>query len=150
MGARAARVGREVRAEISKTVRDVMLLVVSNLKNSTPVDTGHAQSNWIVTTKHPFAGVDGSRTSVSHAMQDRGITTVMGYDVGRDGPLYLRNNVHYIKYLNRGHSQQAPAGFVTTAIMAALRRAPYGRRGATRRMLHSMSRRAIDRDRGDS
>src|SRR5688572_24275740 len=135
----AASIGREIRAALSATIRDVMLLVVNNLQNSTPVDTGHAGSNWIVTIGAPYRGVDGSRESVSYAAQNAGIQALQTYDVAR-GRVSLRNNVPYLPYLDRGHSQQAPAGFVQIAIMAALRRAPRGKVQATRKMLRSMSR----------
>jgi hypothetical protein len=143
----AASIGREIRAALSVTIRDVMLLVLANLKASTPVDTGHAASNWIVTFRTPFQGVDGSRAAVSTAQQDAGEDRLRRYDVGRDGAVVLRNNVPYVKYLDRGSSQQAPAGFVRMAIMAAMRRAPHGRRGAVRQMLRGMARTAIRRSR---
>lgn len=146
--ANAAQIGREIRAALSVTIRDVMLLVVENLKNSTPVDTEHARSNWIVTFKTPFTGVAGSREAVSYAEQEAGIARLERYDVGRDGRIHIRNNVPYVPYLDRGHSQQAPAGFVAMAIMAALRRAPRGRVESTRKMLRTLARTAIRRTRG--
>jgi len=138
----AAQIGRELRAELSKTIRDVMLLAADNLMNATPVDTGHASSNWVLSLGSPYTGIDGSRQAVSTVEQDRGIDAVTGYDIGRDGPIYLRNNVLYLQFLDQGHSQQAPAGFVGQAFMAASRRAPHGRKTSTKKMLRSMARSA--------
>lgn len=143
----AASIGKQIRAELSKTIRDVMLLVVDNLQNSTPVDTGHAGSNWVATFGTPYSGVDGSREAVSYAAQDAGIARLQNYDVGRHGKVFIRNNVPYVPYLDQGHSQQAPAGFVRAAILAALRRASRGRKSAVRKMLNQMARTAIRRER---
>ena len=47
-----------------------------------------------------------------------------GWDVDLSGPVpVVLNNVHYITDLNRGHSKQAPAGFVEAELDAAMRRA---------------------------
>jgi hypothetical protein len=138
----AASIGKELRADISKTLRDVMLLAADNVRNSTPVDTTHAANNWILTTGRPYGGIDGSRESPSHSAQDDGIADLMDYDVGRDGPIHLRNNVLYVQFLDQGHSQQADAGFVALAFQAATRRAPHGRKGSVRKMLRNMSKRA--------
>ena len=138
----AASIGREIRADISKTLRDVCLLAADNLANATPVDTGHASTNWILSTGSPYNGIAGSRESVSVAEQEQGIADLQDYDVVRDGPIYLRNNVLYLKYLDAGWSQQADAGFVGASFQAAARRAPRGRKTAVRKMLRSMSREA--------
>lgn len=142
----AASVGRALRSELSKTIRDVMLLAADNVTNATPVDTTNAANNWILTLGRPFAGVDGSRENPSHEAQDAGIRRLQNYDVGRDGKIYLTNNVLYLEFLNRGWSQQADPGFIEIAIMAAIRRAPRGRKQAARRMLRGIARAASRRN----
>jgi hypothetical protein len=142
VSAKAKRIGDEIRQAISKTLRDVMLLAEQNVSTSTPVDTGHAMSNWILSVGSPHSGVDGSRADVSFTAQARGRARVQTFDVGRDKRIYLRNNVPYVQYLDRGSSQQAPAGFVARAMAAALRKAPYGRKGAVRKMLRAMAKTA--------
>jgi hypothetical protein len=138
----AASIGRELRADISRTLRDVMLLAADNVTNATPVDTTNAANNWILSTGSPYTGVDGSRLAPSHTAQDAGIKALQGYDVGRDGKIYLRNNVLYLQFLDQGHSQQAPAGFVAAAFQGAARRAPRGRKSAVKKMLTGMARKA--------
>lgn len=138
----AASVGRKIRESLSQTIREVMWLAADNVTNATPVDTTHAANNWILSVRAPCTTVDGSRERPSHALQDAGKQKLLNYDVGRDGPVFLRNNVLYLQYLDQGHSQQAPAGFVTIALMNAMRRAPYGRKEATRKMLKRMARAA--------
>lgn len=141
----SSQIGKAIRQEISNTLRDVMLLAADNVRNATPVDTGHASNNWVLSTGSAYHGVDGSRQAPSHAEQDAGIEKIKRYDVGRDGPIFLRNNVLYLQFLDKGSSQQAEAGFVAAALQAATRRAPRGRKEAARRMLRSMAKTAYIR-----
>lgn len=138
----AASIGKAIRADISATLSSVMLLAADNVTNSTPVDTTHAANNWVLSVGQPYMGVDGSREAPSHQAQDHGIELIKRYDVGRDGKIFLRNNVFYLEFLDRGHSQQAPAGFVAAALLGASRRAPRGRKQAARNMLRGMSKKA--------
>lgn len=138
----AASIGKAIREDISKVLRDVMLLAADNLANATPVDTGHASTNWILTTGSPYNGIAGSREQVSISEQVQGIADLQDYDVGRDGPIYLRNNVLYLKFLDAGWSQQAEAGFVGIAFQNAARRAPHGRKTAVKKMLRGMAKSA--------
>ena len=140
-----AAIGRDARRELSKVIVDTMTLAVRNLSNSTPVDTEHAASNWIVTFGSPFKGVAGSRVNVSWSEFYNGLAKLKRYDVGRDGRVYIRNNVLYLQYLDRGWSQQAPPGFVAMAMTAAAQRAPFGRKMAARKMLRAMARQAYRR-----
>lgn len=124
---------------MSRALRDVMLLACDNLINSTPVDTGHASSNWILSTGSPHRGVEGSRENVTTAAQAAGIAALQDYDMVRDGKIFLTNHVFYLHFLNQGWSQQAVANFIYLAMIAAARRAPAGRKRAVRRMLTRMS-----------
>lgn len=142
MGKQSRKIGQQIREDISRTLRDVMLLAADNVTNATPVDTQHAANNWVLSVGSPYMGIDGSRDAPSSAAQEAGITKINHYDVGRDGPIFLRNNVLYLQFLDKGWSQQAPAGFVATALMAAARRAPYGRKQSARKVLRAMSRAA--------
>lgn len=119
-----------------------MLLAADNVTNATPVDTGHAASNWVLSVGAPFTGIDGSREAVRTDAQDAGIARIEQYDVGRDGTIFLRNNVLYLQYLDRGWSQQAPPGFVAAALQSATRVARHGRKTAVRRVLRAMARAA--------
>lgn len=142
----AAQIGRDIRADLSRVLRDVMLLAADAVTNATPVDTHHAESNWVLSTRQPYMGVDGSRSAVSWAAQNAGIAALQTYDIGRDGKIYLRNNVLYLEFLDQGWSQQAPAHFVAMAFQSAARRAPRGRKTAVRKMLRDMSRAAYIRN----
>jgi hypothetical protein len=76
---------------------------------------------------------------VSYAAQDAGYAIMRSYDVGRDGKVFLVNNVYYLQYLDKGWSQQAPANFVAACFMGSVFRAPAGRKVAVRKMLRSLA-----------
>lgn len=117
-----------------------MLVACDNVTNATPVATEHAASNWVLSAGSPYTGIDGTRDNVSWAAHEAGIRKIQNYDIGRDGPrIYLRNNVLYLQFLDRGWSQQAPAGFVAKALMAAQWRAPADRKEHVSRVLRNMA-----------
>src|SRR6185369_8509491 len=91
-----AAIGREMRAALSKMMSDVMLTAADNVEAASPVKTGHLVSNFILSTGTPYTGVDGSPDAVSYAAQDAGREKVLSYDIGRDGKIYLTNNVEYL------------------------------------------------------
>lgn len=141
----AASIGRELRADLSRTLRDVFLIGTQSVIDATPVDTEHDSNNWMLTTGSPYAGVDGSREAPSHSVRDGLIEKFRNYDVGRDGKIYLRNNVFYTQFLDAGSSQQAEAGFVAKAFAQGARRAGHGRKQAARKVLANVSRSAYHR-----
>ena len=129
--AQSARIGRSLREKLSKQLADVMLTAADACEAHCPISTGHLVSNFILTVRTPFTGVDGSPEAVSYAAQDAGREAVLAYDVGKDGKIYLRNNVEYLKY-------QPP--FLTEALQAGVAAMPHGRKTATRKMLKQMAR----------
>ncbi len=103
----------ELESEI-KTVRDDLALRIDNrLVLETPVDTGEARINWIVsdgaqkTTHLDFGG--SAQSAISAAKIEIDAAKAFTY-------LYIQNNAPHIERLNEGWSQQAPAGFVDTII----------------------------------
>ncbi len=131
-----AAIGREIRAQLSETLASVMLTAADAVEANTPIQTGHLVSNWILSTGRPYQGVAGSRESVSYGAQDVGREKVLAYDVGRDGRIYLGNNVPYLTHV---------AGFVTESLMSAVAAAPRSQRAQARKMLKSMARSALKR-----
>jgi hypothetical protein len=135
MGA-AAKIGRQIREAISKTIGDVMTRATENLRDATPKDTTHASKNWIPSTGTPYVGVDGSQEAPSDAAQEAGLAALKTYDVARDGKVFIVNNVDYIEYLDdKGEAE----GFVAGALHAAAEAAPAERRDASRRLLTGMA-----------
>lgn len=131
-----AKIGREMREAASKMMSDVMLAAADGVETACPVKTGHLVSNFILTTGAPYVGVAGSPEDVSYAAQDAGREKVLDYDIGRDGKIYLSNNVEYLR-------SQPP--FVTEAMTAAAAAAPRGRRAGVRRALKAMAKSALRR-----
>jgi len=145
-----AAVGRDMRKALSETLAGVMTAAAEAVTDATPVDTGHAQSNWILSTGAPYTGVDGSRENVSEAAQVHGLEKMANYDVGRDGRIYLVNNVPYMRTegdrlgLEDGSSPQQPEpGWITKALLTASSKAPKGRRAVVRKALRAMGKSAL-------
>lgn len=152
---KAQRVGDAARAKLANAMGLTMVMAIDRLSNATPVDTSHASTNWIGSVGKPWTGVAGSRESPTRAAQLAGRERVRAYsaaDIKAGRQIYIRNNVFYLKWLNRGHSKQAPARFVELALQGkgsnAMRHMPKGTRRATRKMLAKMSRTAYKRGRG--
>lgn len=114
----------ELERVASRVVVALSFAVVANLvsapsEGGTPVDTGWARANWVPAVGSPFAGVAGSRESVSAAAQAAGQAALIGYRIAL-GPVFVSNNVPYILALNDGHSKQAQPGFIERAIEKAV------------------------------
>ncbi len=113
---------------------EVMLNAADAVEASSPVQTGHMLSNFILSTGSPHSGVDGSPEAVSYAAQDAGRAKILRYDVGRDGRIYLVNHVEYLKY-------QRP--FLSEAMQRAVSLVPHGQKTRVRKALKAMARAAI-------
>lgn len=113
-------------------VRTVALAIDQTLVLNTPVDTGRARGNWQVTIGEPATGeVEGlplrpkgkkkAAAVISSPVEDTGMVAIKAaISATKDfkgGTIFIVNNLPYIVPLNNGHSQQAPAGFVQTAIL---------------------------------
>jgi hypothetical protein len=146
----ARRVKDRAREAMAKHVANTMIMARQNVTAATPVDTGHAMSNWVLSVGSPFRGVDGSRDNVSFSAQASGDAAVRSYtgrDLANGRRIYLRNNVHYMVFLDEGWSPQAVAGFVLKAILAkgATRHMPTGTRRHARAALRRVAMDAIKR-----
>ena len=85
-------------------LRAVSLAGERGIKDSMPVDTGRARASW----GHWSAGDIRRVSSASDFGPGDAIHTE------NEGALEIEQgtNVEYVQYLNEGHSQQAPAGFI--------------------------------------
>lgn len=90
-------------------VRTATLELFSGVIRSTPVDTGRARGNWQTSVGAPASGeVDRLDPTGAEAIAEVQQKT----PAGAGQVTYLSNNLPYIEALERGHSQQAPAGMV--------------------------------------
>lgn len=104
--------------------------VLRNLADRTPVDEGIAVSNWQVGLGSAPSGEiaaysPGSKGSTASAnrsaMLSAGLAKIASYQSGSGQAIHIVNNAKHIGELNRGHSQQAPADFIQTAVLAGRR-----------------------------
>lgn len=115
----ADRVQAKIDALIERACRMVVLELDKELRrrgSGTPVDTGHARANWIPSVTTP-AMVEVAGTS--DAAHSAGVAQVLAYKLGQ-GTLYVSNNVPYIRRLNDGWSEKAPALFIESCIDRAI------------------------------
>lgn len=100
----------------------------SGIVLKTPVLTGHARHNWVVTVEEPWTqeveGVFGGDTTgdafTGYEIQKMEFArrTLMKADLGET--IYISNNAPYITRLEDGYSGKAPAGMVEVTINEVL------------------------------
>lgn len=120
---------KSLEGNLNQVVRKVAMAADQAVVLGTPVDTGRARSNWIVsvgsahgdTISAYVPGEKGSTKSENtQAALDQGESVIRNYTSGRDQSIHITNNLPYIQALNDGHSEQAPANFVESAIQEAI------------------------------
>lgn len=119
---------RNLPGEVNRVKRLAALACDQTVVLSTPVDTGRARSNWIVTNGEPNDGTIEPYAPTTQGglgeTANANAALAQGRDeIGRSKPeqdICITNNLEYIEPLNRGHSAQAPAMFVEEAIQTAL------------------------------
>jgi hypothetical protein len=115
--------------------KEVARAAIGAVIDGTPVDTGEARSNWIVSLGIPLRGTIAPYRAYPKfskgAGQGRGETAnAAGAKARAQGPInaaqpgqtiIIQNNVDHIRLLNAGSSQQAPALFVQEGVKAGIR-----------------------------
>lgn len=108
-----SRFSRGVGLSLDTTVRRAVLGMTREIVRATPVDTGHARSNW-------FWGVqvvsDEDATLSKSGAPSLARAASFASTVRSGGVVYLTNNLPYIMPLEFGSSQQAPAGMVRITV----------------------------------
>lgn len=80
-----------------------------------PVDTGRSRANWEVQVGQPMRTADYDRRSADIAAQfQKNLTKSEGFKAG--GKAFLTNGIHYVHYLEVGHSKRAPQGMVAVTL----------------------------------
>lgn len=110
--------GDTLEKNVQKLMRKLALSVDTTVVMSTPVDTGRAAANWQLTFSEPAAGVlpVPSAKELSSRENITSASELLRSYAGQE--IHIANNLPYIRRLNEGWSDQAPAGFVE-ACMAA-------------------------------
>jgi hypothetical protein len=119
--------GSEIRttiAAIEKTAERVIkrigFEIQGELIRTTPVDTGWARANWLVSIGRPTGGAtpksgEPGKGNADTSLRTEGQQRMLVYRLSQ-GDIWLGNHVPYISVLNAGHSKQAPKNFVELAI----------------------------------
>jgi hypothetical protein len=110
-------------------MRKTVITVASAVALRTPVATGRARANWRTNIGGPLtsqvttfpAGTNGSTGAAAAGQAINDATTKMAGYSKSGVPIYISNNLPYIDRLNKGHSKQAPAAFIESAIMAGIK-----------------------------
>jgi len=121
---RAEALKRAIPQAASDLASSVARVIQKDLVTVTPVDTSKALSNWQMSVQVPLGlylppyvpGNEGSTQEESAQMAImQGEQALAEKKPGV--PIFLVNNAPYIRRLNEGYSQQAPAGFVERAVL---------------------------------
>ena len=106
--------GTRIVQNAASLVRKTALEAHRAVAIGTPVDTGRARSNWLVSLGSPATHTVLSSSIQAAFGQAQG--AVAGY---KQGDIHITNNLPYIGRLNDGYSKQAPANFVEDAVNRA-------------------------------
>lgn len=109
---------------VHRTVRKAALAADQAIVLATPVDTGRARANWVVSINAPASGerpMPSSPAAGASEALEQGREVVGRYGTNSShSAIHITNNLPYIGRLNAGSSAQAPAGFVEEAVQAAV------------------------------
>jgi hypothetical protein len=107
----------DLAAHIARTIQNDLVFV-------TPVDESTALSNWVLTVDEPwFVELSAYYLGESGSTQNQSINAALQQAerqlaLKKPGmPIFITNNVPYIRALNDGSSAQAPAGFFERAVL---------------------------------
>lgn len=120
--------------QIGKAQIQIAKKVMAKLAASTPVDTGRCQSNWSISGSQSDAPYNPQPLTADARWGDkRGISYLFAKARAREdgqrlqntivsgkrfSPIYIHNPTPYLKYLDKGWSTQAPAGFIRSQAIA--------------------------------
>lgn len=97
-----------------KLVRGTALAVFGSVIKRTPVDTGRARGNWQTDVGRMPDGVTERDDKSGAAASKETIINTADFKLGQ--PIFLINNLPYIRRLEDGSSTQAPAGMVKVTV----------------------------------
>jgi len=112
-----------IHGEVQKVEQDLVEIIfdtlVGNPPEGTPVDTGWASANWVVSVNSPIGGSVPDKGNVSGAkgVSESSLTTFLSTDLSNISSIFITNRVSYIEALNNGTaSQQSNMDFVDLAV----------------------------------
>lgn len=121
--ARMRALGTRVEAGSWRVAQKAALAASQAVIVATPVDTGRARSNWLLSMNSPREEVIEPLADGEAATQpaiDAAQAVIATYSGARDRSIHITNSVDYIGKLNDGWSAQAPRGYVRMAVVAGV------------------------------
>ena len=115
MGKQLDKIKVQLSNATEKEAKRLVLGIHEELARTTPVDTGWARSNWLLSVGAPIEKTAGSKELIDLNAGGVGVGKILGWKFTQ-GPAYDTNNVPYIRKLNGGSSKQAAKNFVSLAI----------------------------------
>jgi hypothetical protein len=126
-GRRLNKIGDIMLANVSKSIREAAMAATREAVLRTPVKTGTARINWILSAATPVRKLlEGPNTpkretnrqvASAKALIDAS-NAIKNWKVG-SGNIFISNSVHYIGKLDSGSSRQARQGMTKFAVLAA-------------------------------
>jgi len=110
-------IARSVGSALDRAVRKAALAADQTAVLATPVDTGRARANWIVTVGDPAGEADRPNDKSGQSAIAQGQGQIAARRPGET--IYITNNVEYIGFLEEGSSAQAPNGMLQAARQVA-------------------------------
>lgn len=111
--------GPEAQAVLDGVALKFCELVVSPPPVGTPVDTGRARAGWARGLEElggTFTREGTDSKAISEGRRRGGLRREVGKRKGDIGYVAITNNVEYVQYLEYGHSDQAPDGFIRRSL----------------------------------
>jgi hypothetical protein len=100
--------------KLNEVPRKVVFEMFRKIVLKTPVDEGRARSNWQPSIGSPATGTIDTLDKGGNATIAKAKAILAAANAG--DTIYLSNNLPYIRRLEEGYSQQAPAGMVALTV----------------------------------
>jgi len=109
-----SRFNRKITGNSPKFVRSVTMQAYKMLTQETPVDTGRAKGNWYINPTNPdlTTNDDTTHSGKGQPASPIRIMAEVAKVTGKEDKIFITNNLPYIGKLERGSSQQSPAGML--------------------------------------
>jgi hypothetical protein len=113
------RIAQLLNRRVSDVVRYTALNFVREVIPAHPVDTGYSRANWRMAEDHidrTVSAPPSRKTKSKYPMR-----SPQGGDVSLNADhVFVTNSVHYVRWLEAGHSKRAPANFILMAAQRAV------------------------------
>jgi hypothetical protein len=102
--------------EIEAVIQVIGMTALKGVVLKTPVDTGRARGNWIVTKGQPSNQTFKKVDKAGGPTIQKGNDQIQSYDHQKHNQIIIQNNLPYANRLENGWSKQAPQGMVALTL----------------------------------